>query len=329
MRVLSCSGRLDEAEQVFVDADARFPAEKKLIIEHARVASRQGDWHEVERRLLRGQALLPKDNQIARELQLARQMLLGSDEPAAPADPAAPGAGRATPAHDEPEAVSPDAALMRRFESLGGTGMGCEFGMLQRQMGSDDVTLLRWSETGPEDMVAALACEFEGVGDEANTELKIARHGLTEEYVTLDRRFNMGSHTFVKTADAPADRMLTQSCRRLRFLQGKLLEELRLCEKIFVYRAQDPIKDEEIVALHGGLARYGDNALLCVTRGGEGRQPGTLRVLGHGVFVGYVAHFKNQSGEALGAETDVAGWLAVCRQADAMWQMSKTGQRAA
>lgn len=322
IHVLSCSGRTEDAEAAYVEAIARFPGTRKIMVEHARIASRNDDWREAEHRLLAVQAQLPGDLQIAHELRVARQMLLGAD------DASAGGADETAAPHAVPEApIDAVAALMAGFESLGGTGMGCEFGMVQRQLGSDGLSLLRWAETDPDRMIAALSCEFEGVGDEANTELRTVRQGLIEQYSSRDRRFLMRSHTFVNTADVPADRMFTQTCRRLRFLRGRLLEDLRLAEKIFVYRAQEPVGDATLREIHDRLVRYGDNALLCVMLADQANPPGTLRTVARGLFAGYVGYFRNLS--ATGGGSDVESWIAACTKAHAAWQSARTGHKAA
>jgi tetratricopeptide (TPR) repeat protein len=307
IRALSCVGRYDEAEAACATARAAWPKERLVLLEYARIASRQANWAETLTRLEQGCAALPKDEILVRELRTARAQMA---EPAS-ADPV------------------PPEGLFARFESLGGTGMGCEFGMVQRRLGTDAIGLLRWARTDPPEMIAALESEFEGVGEEANTELGQVRVAADrEEYVTRDTRYLMETHTFVRTNDAPADKMFQQTCRRLRFLRGKLLEDLRASEKIFVYRAEEPVEDATVVALHNALARYGDNALLCVMRAHGNYRPRTLRVLGDGIFVGYVSHFLRDAGSHTGSDID--GWSVVCALADARWRERRPdGQEAA
>jgi hypothetical protein len=136
----------------------------------------------------------------------------------------------------------------------------------------------------------------------------------------------MESHTFVRTSDAPADRMFTQTCRRLRFLRGKLLEDLRAAEKIFVYRAQDKVDDPTLQTMHAALRRFGDAALLCVMRAPKGVKPGSVRTLGRGLYVGYVGHFARDASGKTGS--DVEAWSAACRQADALWRHARQAQAA-
>lgn len=299
IRVLSCAGRHADAESACAEARLTWPKDRLVWLEYARIASRQGDWTECVRRLEEARALRPKDEAIVRELRTVRAQL--AEPEAAPASP-------------------PAETMFTHFESLGGTGIGCEFAMVQRRLGTDSLGLLRWAHTYPPAMIAALDAEFEGVGDEANTGIGIVRVSADrEEYTTLDKRFEMESHTFVRTTDAPQEQMFKQACRRLRFLRGKLLEVLQTGGKIFVYRAGDPVDDATIVRIHESLARYGRNALLCVMRvAGTPYEPRTLRVLGDGIYVGYVNHLLNDPGENRGS--DIEGWSALCAKALQIWQ---------
>jgi hypothetical protein len=304
IRALCGAGAADEAASVCADARAAYPADRGILLEYARLASRQGDWNACVARLAEACALLPDDNVLAHKLEIARLQL---------AEPTAPHPHRAI------------TNLFDHFESLGGSGMGCEFGMVQGRFGSTSVGLLRWARTNPAEMIAAITTSFEGVGDPAFTIVKAARAAAGhEEYVTGDTRFLMESHSFVRTSDAPADRMFEQTCRRLRFLREKLIEDLRAAEKILVYRCEHAIDDALVLAMHAALAAFGDNALLCVTRAPQGVAGGTVRRLNRGIYAGYVKHFALDQ-EGAGAGPDLDGWQAVCQTANDLWRSEQGG----
>ena len=306
VRALSCAGLNDQADREGALALSKYPSALRLLMEYARISTRRGDWHEAYQRLLDARRVLPNDVGIARELQNMRLQLADSMPDGAPA---------------------PNDTIMR-FESLGGTGVSCEFGMVQRELGRDSIGLLRWSRNEASHLIDALGCEFEGVGSEESTILKTVRHSVDdEEYVTQDRRFFMESHTFVRTSDAPADSMFKQTCRRLRFLRGKLLEDLRAAEKIFMFKAHHALPDDQARALHAALCHYGDNALLCVMRADAAHPAASVRVLGRGLYVGYVSHFLNDDSGLPGF--DISGWQAICAKADADWRHTRTGVTAA
>jgi tetratricopeptide (TPR) repeat protein len=302
IRALSCAGRYEDAEAACEAALQRDPKQRRLLTEYARIASRRGVWAEALRRLLEAQKHLPDDEALLKDIQNVRLQL------------------------DEPEAAESKEELQNnlfaRFESLGGTGAGCEFGIVQRRLGNDSIGLLRWSRNDTTQLIAALDCEFEGVGEAENTVLRARRLNVdAEEWVTSDKRFLMESHTFVRTADAPEDKMFAQTCRRLRFLRGKMLQDLRAADKMYVFKALQPLGDEDIRALHAALARYGDNALLCVMRADKVHKRGTLRDLGRGVYAGYIGHFmKDNTGNP---GFDIPGWKMVCTEADARWAATR------
>jgi tetratricopeptide (TPR) repeat protein len=303
IRALSRAGRTQDAEQIAAEARTLYHADRDILLEFARIASRQADWNECVARLREASSLLPNDRVIARELQVSQLQQGETDTQPAPATPA--GEPVANPLYD-------------RFESLGGTGMGCEFGLIQRSMGSNSVGLLRWASTNPTELITALETEFEGVGADEFTVVTTRPFALgSQEYITRDRRYGMVAHTFIKTSEVPADRMYQQTCRRQRFLRGKILEDLRAAEKIFVYRPESLIDDETISALHRALGRYADNAMLCVMRAHDAYEGGFLRVLRPGLYVGYVSRFARDPENTAGS--DVASWTAICSQADALW----------
>jgi tetratricopeptide (TPR) repeat protein len=298
VRVLSRAGRDAEAEEACLAALRAQPKDRELLSEYARLASRRGDWQDALARWNDAQARLPGDRQIARELSLVRLEL---------AEQADADAFAGTPAAEN---------LFARFESLGGTATGCEFGMVQRKFGSEGVGLLRWTKSGIADLTAALEQDFEGVGEEQNTVLSVARFSAErEEYVTADKRFEMESHTFMKASDVPADKMFIQTCRRLRFLRGKLIEDLKAAEKIFVFKVQDPESDDALRRLYEAARRYGDITLLCVLPPDEENPKGSMRQLEQGLFVGYIGHFL-RAGDGGARGLDFVTWKALAQEAE-------------
>jgi tetratricopeptide (TPR) repeat protein len=305
IRALSCAGLTEHAERVCATARQAYRGDRRIWLEYANLASRQADWTETVRRLREASQALPNDRTIAQQLRIA-EIHVAEPEAESKAETAMP--------------ANPSDNLFDRFESLGGPGMGCEFGMVQARFDSHSVGLLRWARSRPADMVAAIECGFAGVGDEEHTEVRAVRGNLGhEEYAISDRRFLLESRTFVRTSDAPADRIFVQTCRRLRFLRGKLLEDMRAAENIFVYRCEPPIDTATAVAMHAALKKHGDNALLCVMRAHGEHASGTVQAVRNGLFLGYISHFALDPAAGT-AGSDVAGWTAVCAAADADWR---------
>jgi len=126
-----------------------------------------------------------------------------------------------------------DRALVMCFESLGGSGHGCEFGLFQRHFDAEPLGLLRWADLSQDLLIKALETRFEGVGLPENTIVFQPDH--SDEWWTRDSRFWMAMRSFVKVAEVDQERMTKQVCRRLQFLRQKLIEDLEAGEKIFVY----------------------------------------------------------------------------------------------
>ena len=144
-----------------------------------------------------------------------------------------------------------------QFESLGGTGHGCEFGLFQRSFGAEPLGLLRWADLSHDLLASALELRFEGVGLPENTGA-FCPDG-SDEWWTRDTRYWMAMRTFVKTADASLERMTTAVCRRLQFLRRKLIEDLETGAKIFVFKnLQRNLTQSELERLHAAVRAFGD-----------------------------------------------------------------------
>ena len=126
--------------------------------------------------------------------------------------------------------------LMLRFESLGGSGHGCEFGLLQRELGAEPLGLLRWADLGHDLLTAALEDEFKGVGEPEHTEIFVPSNDGWQHWWTRDKRYWMAMRTFVEVAAAPYGEMQRQVTQRQKFLRRKLIADLQAGEKIFVYK---------------------------------------------------------------------------------------------
>ena len=147
--------------------------------------------------------------------------------------------------------------LMLRFESIGDN---CELGLVQRRFAAEPLGLLRWNTVSYEKLVAALAQGFEGMGEAANTEMAVAPNG---EYFMRDRRWSLGMHTFLFAGQTDSDALYTKMCRRITYLRDKLVADLKMAEKIFVYRSPG-IDEERLDALHRLLSGFGPVTLMAV-----------------------------------------------------------------
>ena len=94
-----------------------------------------------------------------------------------------------------------------------------------------------------------------------------------------EQKFGLVYHTFVYEGQRSIWLMREQEAARLKFLCGKFMEELAAGEKIFVYKRDAAVSEEEILPLYMALNRYGDNTLLWVMPAERDRPAGTVEVV--------------------------------------------------
>ena len=209
-----------------------------------------------------------------------------------------------------------EAELVARFESLGGTAQGCEFGLLQREASVEPLGLLRWATMTAESLADALESGFEGVGTPEQTVLdKFTWPDGRQEYSTEDRRFLMRMHTWIDVASSPPEEVLAMMCRRLTFLTRKLIETFAEAKKIFVFKTGDRIcAPAELRRIHQAMRRYGPVTLLYVQLADPDHPPGSVDRLDEGLLVGYIDRFNlAPDGTVLPLSRDI--WLQICRRA--------------
>lgn len=280
--------RYEEADAVLLDGLRRHPAHPELVGNYAWVAYYRQDWPEALKRWTAFRDLMPDHSLGHSQLMLIMGELGRFDEIVPPA---------ARAGGEDPSRPNL-AEFMLQFESLGDN---CEFGVVQRHFGAEPLGLLRFTSTPLRLLAAAIERGFEGVGDPANTDLKV----VNGEYMTTDKRFLMAMHTFIRETGDDREKRLVSVCRRLRFLRDKLLADLAEAHKIFVYGCTEPLNDDEIQPLWHAIRAYGKNRLLLV-RGADASNPaGSVRLLADGFVAGYVDKLD------VGAPSfDV--WLTIC-----------------
>lgn len=292
---LSRLGRLDAAEEACALALQKFPDSSDLVREHAALASRRGDWTEALSRWQTAKEKFPGNLKVGKGLAAVRLQLADQNLP----DTEIP--------QDE------TGRLFARFESLGGTQGGCEFGIVQRKYGSMSLGALRWATVGREPLVTGLYSSFEGLGEVANTQLKTYKASADrEEYIVSDTRYGLGSHTFIEPKDVPADKMLIQTAKRLKFLRGKLLEDLQEARKIFVYKFHTPADDATIRDVFKAARTRGDVTLLCMLKANDDNPKGSLRQLDTKLYAGYLGHFMSEGPIGEDSFIDYLTWKDIC-----------------
>ena len=322
----------NEAEIVVKRGIEQYPGDSDVLFASAFVAHDRGDWPEAHRRWEVAWRLFPElfdpdtlrlKSNAAWSARLDAAME-GHAEGAPDRMPAQGGTvlgtqstaplSRASDASPDLAAVSTrDLALA--FESLGGS---CEFGLVQRRLGAEPLGLFRWTRVYLGHLVELLENDLSTLGEPEQTEL--VRY--EDEYLIRDRDDRFLMHTFVRVNAVDESTFLDKQCRRLRYLRGKFLEDLKAGEKIFVHKYYDARpSDDEIFKVHDALCRHAPNALL-VTRPHEPGHPiGSVETLRPGVLVGDLGRSYGEGGWD---KLPVEPWREVCEKAFALRRTGAT-----
>ena len=305
-------GRTEEADAVIEAAMARMPDHEALVDQYRLNAISRDDWPLVLERLRDALTRFPGSRQLG--LHLYDAQLRVADAGGEPA-PAPDGLGS-----------SEDRELVLNFESLGGGGHGCEFGIFQRAVGAEPLGLLRWADVWPDNITIALETDLDGVGEPEFTRVGVPNHpNERPEYWTTDVRYHMAMRSFVLVEDMNLERMTRTLTLRQRFLRRKLLEDLRDGSKIFVYKyLKENLPDAILTRLVAAVRRHGDNTLFYIRYEDAGHPNGTVEVGGPGLLIGYIDHFSHHpvTDKPLGFPTEQ--FLTLCRRAHALWRQGLT-----
>ncbi len=312
---LIAAKRWDDANTLLRQAMTWFPANPVFSVAKLDVLIALNELTEATQLWTTLNAKADRDPSLRKDLFERRGLLLGLGiDPAT----AAPMVAKATGYSTDDEI--PTAEIVSNFESMGGAGLGCEFGLFQRFFGAEPLGLLRWTEMEPEQLLAALEMAFDGVGNPDQTIMRVPEHGNHLEYGASDRRFGMRMHTFVRADQIPADKMFVQLCRRLTYLRSKFLADLREGDKIFVYKnAYRNLSDDEIARLHDAVRRYGKVTWLYVRRQTENNRFPNVEALEPGLLIGNIDQFAvGLDGKE--SSLPASSWAAVARNAYCLWR---------
>ena len=310
-------GRFDEAEYLYRKGVERFAESADMACGYAASAANRHDWPEALQRWTAARGRFPLDRRASQGL-LDAQAATGG------------GAGDASlPCRTDDAVGQTDRErLYLQFESLGGTGQGCEFGLVQRAAGGvEPLGLLRFSQILPENLVEALECRFEGIGSPEQTvvdffgteDFEAGNEPGNPEYRYNDRRFETVMHTYIYKKDMPRDKMFVQTCRRMAFLRRKLIQDLEGGEKVFVYKVfHKNLDDEELARLYRAMRGYGPNTLLYVRYADKKHPSGTVLQVDDGLLIGYISGFSMSFPEGRARAADLPAWTMICKAALAL-----------
>jgi hypothetical protein len=199
------------------------------------------------------------------------------------------------------------ADIMLQFESL---GENCEFGLVQRHYQAEPLGLFRFSSTPLPKLLLALEQQLDGLGERGSLTVGVSSSG--HELMVEDQRFGFLYHAWVKTGEQTIEAVQDRELKRLPFLKRKLLQDMELGEKIFVFHAMRSIPEDEVFPLAAILQCYGPNTLLFVTLADHDHATGTVDIRSAGFLVGYLDRFAPPE-DAIDASFEA--WANICRQA--------------
>jgi hypothetical protein len=204
-----------------------------------------------------------------------------------------------------------------RIESLGDN---CEPGFVLRRLGCEAGSLFRWARVTPDQLLAVLRADFDGIYEFA---------GLTSLYVDMvrDERYGIGWHTEMRSAVADGGRwhfiadhterqkIYDREIRKIRYLVSKFTSHLRLGGVIFVIKCNDPIGSDTLYAILASLARIAAGAhfaLLEIRTSDDPAQIGTVTQERPDLLRGYVSRFAPY---ARADDIDIAAWTKILDRA--------------
>jgi hypothetical protein len=208
-----------------------------------------------------------------------------------------------------PKAI-PLVSLMTQFESLGDN---CEFGLVQRQAGSEPLGLLRFAgfQVPPEGrldrLVDALDRKFEGLGEEGA--INISAEGSKREFIIKEAAYGLHYHTFRHEREVEIEAIRKSEPRRLGFLRRKFLDDIASGAKILVWQSPATRTVGQVMPLLKALRRHGPNVLLWVVEADASHPPGTVERHGPDLLKGYVARFAPADNAT---DVDAESWFEVC-----------------
>ena len=182
-----------------------------------------------------------------------------------------------------------DHDLVMGFESMGDN---CEFGLMQRMVGSERLSLLRYAGVGNiERLAAAIANGFDGLGE--NNDIGISQHG--NEWMAHAFGPGLAFHTGRSVDAISHERILQEETRKLAFMAQKFIGDAEAAEKIFVYRV---LRDERGGAdgtrgmdlIYDALSKHGPVRLLWVNLADDANPHATVRHVRDRLYRGYIDH---------------------------------------
>jgi tetratricopeptide (TPR) repeat protein len=180
------------------------------------------------------------------------------------------------------------ATIYSHFESL---GFNCEFGFAQRSAGVEPIGLFRWSGIEPHNLMAVMRNSLKDFDSPEHFSLELQP---SRQYFLKDSKYGTVTHTHILAGTIPKNVLLKKIIQRQSFLKRKLLSDIKIGKKIFVYRFYNDPHDDYVRELVVSMQGIGMKKILIARASDENHQPGSCRVFSEGVMIGYIsANYPN------------------------------------
>ena len=171
------------------------------------------------------------------------------------------------------------------FESL---GLNCEFGFVQREVGAEPISLLRFNGLPFRRLMKGVRNGFAGLAEGDNLEIRLIPELI--EFMGYEAQYLMIYHTARHPPESDAKTLLGTERMKLRFLARKLMEDLSDGEKIFVLKKDEGLLLEEVMPLIDIVTGSG-GTLLWVTLADADHPAGSVDLVERQLMLGYVDRF--------------------------------------
>jgi hypothetical protein len=199
------------------------------------------------------------------------------------------------------------ARVLSRFESLGDS---CEFGLLQRRWGVDQMGLFRFAGGDLASVCEALDDRLAAFSRDDALDFHVAPN--TGEWIVHVAAYHLVVHTWVNEHVQAREAMATDQTTKLRYQARRFLEDLEDGEKIFVFRARYDYEPAQIESLAAALRRDGPNTLLWVDVARTPDEAGQLVVAGEGLLR---ARISRLAPDENAHNADDLAWIDLCQRA--------------
>jgi hypothetical protein len=201
-----------------------------------------------------------------------------------------------------------DEALVMRFEGLGDN---CEFGLMQRKVGRERLSLLRYGGSRETHrLVDAVRHDFEGFATPDDLHITT----FHSEWIATSHRYGFNFHTGEHVDAMSEEQIRAAESTKLTFMAGKLVEDIESATKVFVRRVADDDPTAGMLDLYEALRAKGPATLLWVTPATDEKPHGTVEHVTGRLFHAFHGHFAPYSSAV---DYAPAAWVALLRQAEA------------